>query len=56
MTDALKTISENTAKQVGGSMIAQRYYDIIDRNKSEKEEKSAEEIIDNNRYKLSMLG
>ena len=56
MTDALKLITENTAKNVGGSMLTMRYCDIIDREKPQEEEKSADEIIDNIRYKLSMLG
>lgn len=56
VTDALKIITENTAKSVGGSMLTMRYCDIIDRSKPQDDEKTADEIIENIRYKLSMLG
>ena len=56
ITDALKIITENTAKSVGGSMLTMRYCDIIDRSKPQDDEKTADEIIENIRYKLSMLG
>lgn len=56
VTDALKIISENTAKQVGGAYLQHRYYDAISESKSEeKEERTAEEIISNVKNKLNNL-
>lgn len=50
VTDVLRTISENTAKSVGGSYVKMRYLDIIDPPKQET--RTAEEIIENIRNKL----
>lgn len=60
MTDALKCISENTAKSVGGVSMSKRFFDIINRSKpqeeEEKEERTAEEIIDRIKNTLKSLG
>jgi hypothetical protein len=50
VTDVLRIIAENTAKQVGGSYIKMRYNDIVDPPKEES--RSANEIIDSIRNKL----
>lgn len=58
MTDALKCITENTAKSVGGFAMNKRFFDIIDRSKQTEpeEERTAEEIIDQIKNKLRSLG
>lgn len=58
MTDALKCISENTAKKVGGMSMNKRFFEIIDRSKpqEEEEEQTAEEIIDRIKNTLKSLG
>ena len=53
ITDTLRMITENTAKQVGGSYIKMRYADIIDPPKEET--RTAEEVIDDIRTKLERL-
>ena len=50
VTDVLRIISENTAKQVGGSYVKARYAEIIDPPKEET--RTADQIIDNIRSKL----
>ena len=58
VTDALKIITENTAKQVGGAYLQHRYYDVITEAEStgeEKEERTAEDIISNVKNKLNNL-
>lgn len=47
VTEALKILTENTAKTVrGGSMIAERYYDIINGKTLEhRETKTGDEIV-----------
>lgn len=47
MTEALKILTENTAKTArGGSMIAERYYDIINGKTLEhRETKTGDEIV-----------
>lgn len=50
ITDALRIIAENTAKQVGGSYIKARYDEIV--NPPKEETRSADEIIGNIRGKL----
>lgn len=52
VTDALQTISHNTAGIVGGKTIGIRYYDILNPPK----EANAEEIIDRISNKLSQMG
>ena len=58
VTDALKCISENTAKQVGGVSMSKRFFEIIDRQKPQDvdDEKTAEEIIDKIKNTLKSLG
>lgn len=58
MTDALKCISENTAKSVGGMSMSKRFFEIVDRSKpqEEEEEQTAEEIIDRIKNTLKSLG
>lgn len=53
ITDCLRLISENTAKQSGGSYIKARYAEIIDPPKEEK--RSANEVISDIRSKLARL-
>ena len=53
VSDALRLISENTAKQVGGSYISARYCDIIEPKK--QEERTAEEVITDIKEKLRRL-
>jgi len=45
MTDSIRLLTENAAKITGGSLIKQRYIDIIDGKKSAKIEQSGEEIV-----------
>ena len=48
VTEALKILTENTAKTVrgGGSMIAERYYDIINgKTQEHRETKTGDEIV-----------
>lgn len=45
VTDALKLISENTAKFAGGSMMSTRFFEILDTKKKITEEKSGDEIV-----------
>lgn len=44
ITDALKTISENTAALSGGSRITKRYYDIL--HPPKEDERTGDEIAD----------
>lgn len=53
ITDALRLITENTAKQVGGSYLTARYADIIEPKKEEK--RTANEIIVDLKEKLRRL-
>lgn len=58
VTDALKVIAENTAKQSGGYTMNIRYADMIkkDKVKPEKEEtRTADEIIDHIKGKMKDL-
>ena len=45
VTDALKVLTENTAKYAGGAMIKVRYYDMVTNASKPKEEKSGDEIV-----------
>ena len=45
VTDALKVLTENTAKYAGGAMIKVRYYDMLMNTYKQKEEKSGNEIV-----------
>ena len=53
VTDTLRLITENTAKQVGGSYIKERFADILDPPKEET--RTAQEVIDNIKTKLARL-
>lgn len=49
VTDALKVICENTAKQVGGGYLTERYYDVekaVDRPVRSSPPKSANRILE----------
>ena len=54
VTDALKAISENTAKFGGGGYIQTRFYDIL--HPKREETRTGEEIVALMKEKLSMLG
>lgn len=43
VTDCLKAVSENTAKNVEGSYMTKRYYDLV-HSKNHQENKTGEEI------------
>ncbi len=43
ITDALKVLAENTARE-GGKMMSKRYYDIL--NPGEEDNRTAEEIVE----------
>ena len=45
LTDALRVLTENTAKFAGGSMINIRYFDVIDTQKKNPEKKTGDEIV-----------
>ena len=45
VTDALKVLTENSAKYAGGAMIKVRYYDMLMNTYKQKEEKSGNEIV-----------
>lgn len=53
VTDCLRVITENTAKQGGGSYIKLRYADVIEPHKEET--RTAEEIITSLKEKLRGL-
>ena len=44
ITDALKTISENTAALSGGSHVSKRFYDILHPTKAEIDNRTGDEI------------
>ena len=54
VTDALKAISENTAKFAGGGYIQARFYDIL--HPQQEETRTGEEIVALMKEKISMLG
>lgn len=54
VTDALKTITENTAKYAGGSYMKSRYYDFI--HPKPEETRTPEEIIGNMKEKIARIG
>lgn len=53
ITDTLRLMTENTAKQAGGSYIKARYIEIVDPPKEET--RTAEEVIDRIKTKLARL-
>lgn len=44
LTDTLKVLTENTAKFAGGSVINMRYYDMLNKQRTQKDERSGDEI------------
>lgn len=53
VTDSLRIIAENTAKQVGGSYLKARFKEIIEPIKEEK--RTADEVITDLKDKLRRL-
>lgn len=53
VTDALRIITENTAKAHGGSYLQARYSELIEPIKEEK--RTADEVIENLKEKLRRL-
>ena len=45
MTEALRVLTENTAKFARGSMIKEKFYDIINRKPKNVDTRSGEEIV-----------
>lgn len=58
VTDALKAIAENTAKQGGGLTMSVRYADMINLNDKQQPEetRTAEEVITSIKDKISRMG
>lgn len=54
VTDCLQTMTENTAKKVGGKYVKMRYADIIKPQKVET--RSAEQIISEMQEKMNKMG
>ena len=54
VTDALKIITENTAKYSGGNYMKIRYYDL--ENPKPEENRTPEEIIGNMKEKIARIG
>ena len=54
VADSLRIITENTAKEVGGSYIVDRF--AKEKKKEKKHERSAKEIISDISNKLDMIG
>ena len=45
ITEAIKLLTENTAKVVRGQMISERYYEIINHKQKHEEKKSGDEVV-----------
>ena len=56
ITDTLKMINENVTRIGGGSTLKARYVDFIQQTEQKEETRSADEIINNIRDKLRMMG
>lgn len=59
MTDALKTICENTGKMYGGLSPKYRYLEMIepiDSKHQEQETRTAQEVIDHIKNKINKMG
>lgn len=56
MTDALKAITENTAKMYGGSSLKLRYVDLLENSNKQEETRTAEDIISNIKNKINKMG
>lgn len=52
--EALRIMTENTAKYVGGGYMKQKYYDII--NPKSEETRTGQEIIDMIKNKIANIG
>lgn len=55
ITDALKTLTENTAKMFGGATMKMRYAELIDPEPQKEETRTAEEVVDSIKEKLEKL-
>lgn len=56
VTDALKAITENTAKMCGGSSLKLRYADLLENSNKQEETRTAEDIISNIKNKINKMG
>lgn len=56
VTDALKLITENTAKSVAGEYIPVRFFEDKISKKKEKPQKTSKEIINNISSKITNIG
>ena len=57
IADALQVITENTAKQVGGSYIQSKYGDLLSPRKSNsKPERTSKEVINSISNKIKAIG
>lgn len=56
VTDALKAITENTAKMYGGSSLKLRYVDLLENSNKQEETRTAEDIISNIKNKINKMG
>lgn len=54
MTDALKTITENTARHAGGNYMRDRYYDLF--HPKVDETRTGKEIISQMKEKIMRIG
>ena len=54
VTDALKMLTENTAKPYGGTMLSKRFTDAV--KKAKVETRTSEEIIAGIREKIQLMG
>lgn len=52
ITDGIKIVAENSARINGGSILTERFIDIIRPEKEQKKEKTQDEIIQHLRDKL----
>lgn len=57
VTDCLKNTNDVLANAYGGSVMKERYVDVVkDLNKPQEEERTAEEVIEDIGNKLDMIG
>lgn len=55
ITDALKVLTENTAKIFGGATMKMRYAELIDTEPQKEEKRTADEVVDSIKEKLEKL-
>ena len=55
ITDALKAITENTARMYGGATLKIRYADLVDEPEKKEETRTADEVIDHIKKKMEKL-